>query len=68
MGIKYLSLSEATVLSFTTPIFVAIIQAIFQNIKLRRIDIICLIFCAIGVILIVQPESLVNLVKGSKEA
>ncbi|XP_031572644.1 solute carrier family 35 member G1-like [Actinia tenebrosa] len=54
-AVQNMPIGDATVLMFTTPVFVAIFGRIFLKEPLQRIYIFLLIICLIGVILIARP-------------
>ncbi len=55
-SVSTLPLAEATILQYVYPVFTAILAIIFLKEKLQSSTIICIVFCLIGLFLIVKPE------------
>ncbi len=55
-AVTTLPLAEATILQYLHPVFTAILALIFLKERIQRSTIICILFCIIGLLLIVSPS------------
>jgi drug/metabolite transporter (DMT)-like permease len=55
-----LPLAEATILQYTHPVFTALLAFLFLGERIRRATVVCILFCMVGLIFIVGPETLIN--------
>ncbi len=59
-----LPLAEATILQYLYPVFTMILAIFFLNEKLQKTTLICVTFCIVGVVFVVNPELLLERSEG----
>lgn len=55
-AVTTLPLAEATILQYLHPVFTALLALVFLKERIQRSTIICILFCILGLVLIVSPE------------
>lgn len=55
-AVTTLPLAEATLLQYTYPVFTAVLAFIFLKEKIQRSTLLCILFCLVGVIVMVKPN------------
>lgn len=55
-AVTTLPLAEATILQYLHPVFTALLALVFLKERIQRSTIVCILFCIVGLVLIVSPE------------
>lgn len=55
-AVTTLPLAEATILQYLHPVFTALLALMFLKERIQRSTIVCILFCILGLVLIVSPE------------
>lgn len=55
-AVTTLPLAEATILQYLHPVFTALLALVFLKERIQRSTIVCILFCILGLVLIVSPE------------
>jgi len=66
-GVRILPLSEASVISQISPVFVGILATVFLKEKYERSQFFVALFCFVGVLLVAQPEFLFHVDEDKRE-
>jgi len=66
-GVRILPLSESSVISQTSPVFVGILATVFLKEKYERSQFFVALFCFTGVLLVAQPEFLFHVDEDKRE-